>query len=423
MRIALFSPLPPSPTGVADYSRLLLQGLSERFPVEAYTGEPIDPPLDVPCYSWQEFEKRQSVEPKALPLYQMGNSLYHDFMYPLVFHHPGVLVLHDLVLHHSRLAMYMNSPEVADYKADMGDTGKRDRALAKLSQYTAEVEASYPNHGGEIAEIAIRMGGGRLLYEYPLHELLVRASKMTLVHNRAARDELQARCPESAIRVVRMGIELADVVSRDEARQQLSLGKETVLASFGLVTPEKRISIALRCLKRMIDEGVDARYILVGATVPHYDAREEAARLGVAERVQFTERVSESDFRLYASAADICLNLRYPSAGETSATLLRLLAAGRAVMVTDQVRELDYPDTVVARASLDGDEDGLFCDVMDLLRDPDRRRRLERCAREYVEAEHNPDAMFDDYAACLADAQELPTPPVELPGHLSSASS
>ena len=68
--------------------------------------------------------------------------------------------------------------------------------------------------------------------------------------------------------------------------------------------------------------------------------------------------MSETDFWLYASAADICLNLRYPSAGETSATLLRLLAAGRAVMITDQVRELDFPDSVVARASLDGDEDG-----------------------------------------------------------------
>jgi len=97
-----------------------------------------------------------------------------------------------------------------------------------------------------------------------------------------------------------------------------------------------------------------------------------------------------------------------------------LLAAGRTVRVTDQLRELDYPDTVVARTSLDGDEDGLFCDVMDLLHDPDRRRRLERCAREYVEAEHSPARMFDDYAACLAEARSLPTPRVELPPHLSS---
>lgn len=419
MRIALFSPLPPSPTGIADYSRLLLQGLSERFPVEAYTDRPPDPPLDVPCYSWKEFEKRRSLAPRALPVYQMGNSLHHDFVYPLAFRHPGVLVLHDLVLHHSRLAMYMNSAEVADYKADMGHTGKRDRALAKLAEYAAEVEASYPGHGGEIAEVAVRMGGGRLLYQYPLHELLVQSSKMTLVHNRVARQELEASFPESAIRVVRMGIELPELTSRDAARQRFGLGKETILASFGLVTPEKRISIALRCLKKMIDEGVNARYVLVGGTVPHYDARREAEELGVAERVLFTGRVSETDFHLYASAADVCLNLRYPSAGETSATLLRLLAAGRAVLITDQVRELDYPDSVVARTSLDGDEDGLFCDVMDLLHDPDRRRRLERCSREYVEAEHNPRVMFEDYTRCLEEAKELPSAFIQLPRHLS----
>ena len=99
--------------------------------------------------------------------------------------------------------------------------------------------------------------------------------------------------------------------------------------------------------------------------------------------------------------------------------LLRLLAAGRAVMVTDQVRELDLPDTVVARTSLDGDEDGLFCDVMDLLRSPDRRQRLEKNARDYVRAEHSPDAMFEDYARCLEEAERLPSPSIELPRHLS----
>jgi len=214
-------------------------------------------------------------------------------------------------------------------------------------------------------------------------------------------------------------MEVPEVVSRDEARRCLGPGKETILASFGLVTPEKRISIALRCLKRFVDEGVDARYILVGGTVPHYDARAEAEQLGVAERVQLTERVSETNFWLYASAADICLNLRYPSAGETSATLLRLLAAGRAVMITDQVHELDFPDSVVARASPDGDEDGLFCDVMDLLRSPECRRRLENRAREYIRSEHNPDAMLEDYVRCLEEMEELPSPSIDLPHHLS----
>ena len=418
MRVAMFSPLPPSPTGVADYSRLLLEGLAAKFPVEAYTSGAIDSTVDVPCYSWKEFEERQSVEPKAIPLYQMGNSLHHDFIYPIAFRHPGVLVLHDLVLHHSRLAMYMKSPEVAEYRADMGNTAKQDRALEKLSEYTAEVEASYPLEGTEVAEIAIRMGGGRLLYEYPLYELLVKANKMVLVHSHPAREKLLESCPDSTVRVVRMGIELPELVSREEARQRLGLGEEIILASFGLVTPEKRISFALRSLRRLLDEGVDARYILVGGTVPHYDAREEAEQLGIAEHIELTGRVEEQSFWLYAAAADLCLNLRYPTAGETSATLLRLLAAGRAVMVTDQVQALDFPDDVLARASLDGDEDGLFCDVIDLLRNPDRRRRLETSAKKHIETEHSPEVMLEDYVRCLKETEELPVPSVELPAHL-----
>ena len=419
MRVAFFSPLPPSPSGVADYSRLLLDGLAAKFPIEAYTSGAIDSTIGVPCYSWKEFEQRQTAEPRAIPVYQIGNSLHHDFIYSIAFRHAGVVVLHDLVLHHSRLAMYMKSPEVVEYRADMGNTTKRDRAMDKLSEYTSEVEASYLLEGSEVAEIAIRMGGGRLLYEYPLHELLVKANKMVLVHSAAARDKLLESCPESNVRVVRMGIAAPEGVSREEARQRLGLGKKIILASFGLVTPEKRIPIALRSLRRLLNEGVDAQYILVGGTVPHYDAREEAEQLGIAEHVELTGRVEEQRFWLYAAAADLCLNLRYPTAGETSATLLRLLAAGRAVMVTDQVQALDFPDAVLVRASLDGDEDGLFCDVLDLVRDPDRRRRLEREAREYIEAEHSPNAMFEDYARCLEEVEGFPTPSVELPRHLS----
>lgn len=56
---------------------------------------------------------------------------------------------------------------------------------------------------------------------------------------------------------------------------------------------------------------------------------------------------------------------------------------------------------------------------MDLLRDPERRRRLEVCAREYVEVEHNPSAMFDDYAGCLAEAERLPSSSIKLPRHLA----
>jgi glycosyltransferase involved in cell wall biosynthesis len=350
----------------------------------------------------------------------MGNSRYHDFIYPLLFRHRGVLVLHDLVLHHSRLASYLQSPEVAAYRADMGDRGKRTRALTRLQEYVAEVEAAYPRDGATVAEVAVRMGGGRLLYAYPLYELLVRASRMSLVHSHPAREQVLEACPQSVVHRVRMGVELPRPVPREEARQRLGLGSGWILASFGLVTPEKRISMTLRCLKRLLNEGLELRYILVGGTVPHYDALAEARQIGVAHQVTLTGRVSADDFRLHAFASDLCLNLRYPSAGETSASLLSLLATGSVVLVTDQTHYSDFPDSVVSRVRLQGDEDGLFCDIMDLIRQPRRRRSLEESSRKFVSSEHSLDVMAEDYASCLEEAAGLPAPKIELPRHLES---
>ena len=75
---------------------------------------------------------------------------------------------------------------------------------------------------------------------------------------------------------------------------------------------------------------------------------------------------------------------------------------------------------LVARVSLEGEEHGLYCDVMELVRHENERRRLEENSRRFVVSEHSVDAMVDDYVACLEEARHLPEPRVELPKHLTS---
>ena len=401
VKLSVFTPLPPAPTGIADYSELLLRELDKasNWEVEAYCeGEARKQPFPV------HDAAAATAGATGLAMYHVGNSDHHDFLYPQMLARPGVLVLHDLVLHHARLRGYLESPVMRAYRADLGNRDKRDEALATLDAYREEVMEAYPDKGDTIAEIAIRMGGGRLLYAYPLYEHLVRRSQLTLVHSSTARDEILEHCPDvNAAKVarVRMGMPLPIPMSREEARKKLGLGDGLLLASFGLVTPEKRIGMALKALARLRARGVDARYMLVGDKVDHYDAAGEAEALGVKDAVHIAGRVSDEDFWPHIFAADICLNLRFPSAGETSATLLRLLACGRPVMVTDQIHAADFPCSVVARTSLEGDEDGLYCDLMDLIRSTNRRRDLAIESRAFVEREHSPEAMVADYLEAL----------------------
>jgi glycosyltransferase involved in cell wall biosynthesis len=391
-KLVLVTPLPPTPTGIADYSALLLRELSARAP-------------DLAIETLSTREEVETFRPPSEPhvlVYQVGNSPHHDFLYPALFRHPGVLVLHDLVLHHARLFSHLESPEVRAYREDIGDSTKRESARVRLEEYRSEAREAYPAVGDDVAEIALRIGGGRLLYAYPLYEHLVRRSRLTLVHSDTAREEVLSSCPGADVKRVRMGVPLPTLVPRDEARRRLGLPREDlILASFGLVTPEKRVSTAIRALARLEAAGVRATYLLVGGSVPHYDPLREARELGVGGNVRLVGRVPEEEFRLYAFASDLCLNLRYPSAGETSATLLGLLACGRPVVVTDQVHVRDLPDTVVARSALEGDEDGLYCDLMDLIRVERRRRELGEAARKYAASEASPEVMAKDYLAAL----------------------
>ena len=83
MKVAYYSPLPPSRSGIADYSALLLPALRERVE-EIVVAEP---------------GKRA---PKAdVALYHVGNDPEaHGWIVDALERQPGVVVLHEYVLHH-----------------------------------------------------------------------------------------------------------------------------------------------------------------------------------------------------------------------------------------------------------------------------------------------------------------------------------
>src|SRR5207244_865978 len=84
MRVAYYSPMPPSRSGVADYSALLLPALAER--VEVVIAKP----------------GRFRREPAAdIALYHVGNDAQaHGWIVEALRRRRGVVVLHDFVLHH-----------------------------------------------------------------------------------------------------------------------------------------------------------------------------------------------------------------------------------------------------------------------------------------------------------------------------------
>jgi len=84
MRLAFVSPMPPSKSGIADYSAALVDALRAFAEVTVVSSAPAE-------FDPSSFD--------AL-VYQIGNNPYHTFAYELALRHPGVVVLHESNLHH-----------------------------------------------------------------------------------------------------------------------------------------------------------------------------------------------------------------------------------------------------------------------------------------------------------------------------------
>ncbi len=373
MRLAFFSPLNPAPSGISDYSEELLPYLAQYAEIDLIVdssyGELTNPALEnFPQRSLDEFQARASQYDAIV--YHMGNSPAHAHIYETLLKFPGVVVMHDVVLHHLRAWLTLERGKRAEYldamKSEYGDAG----------EHTAL---------GEI--------GGRALadrFEFPLNENVVRAARALIVHSEYAAKQIQPLAPNAPVALIPMGIEIPKVISREAARETLSLARdEFVIALFGDVQPNKRVLPALQAFAQFREQFPNSRFLLIGRVSPLFDVRGAAETLGIADAVELVGYAPREKYDAYTAAADVCLNLRYPTAGETSASLLRLFAAEKACIVTDTGAFSDLPDDVCIKIRADAWEGKNLREAFEFFaRDARRGMLLGKFARAFVEQGH-----------------------------------
>ena len=136
-----------------------------------------------------------------------------------------------------------------------------------------------------------------------------------------------------------------------------------------------------------------------------------ADELGVTERVHVTGFLDYSDFERAITACDLCLNLRYPTAGETSASLLRVLALGRPAVVSDFAQFAELPDDLALKVPLgEGEEVALAEAAGAVVADPARLAAMGQAARDHVRDAHDPPAAAAPIGAALAELARLEPP-------------
>ena len=102
------------------------------------------------------------------------------------------------------------------------------------------------------------------------------------------------------------------------------------------------------------------------------------------EATTITGYVAEADLDAYIAAADLVINLRFPSVGESSGTLARALSAGRCCIVNDTATYAEIPRDAVVHIPILGTVPALVRAMEALLGDGDLRAMFGERARSYA---------------------------------------
>lgn len=373
MRIACFTPLPPVKSGISQYSEELLPYLALRLDVDIFIDD-YEPRKGLRemlrIYSYKEFEERNKKDPYDLCLYQMGNNPFHFYMYPFLLKYPGITVMHDYVLHHFYGGYYL--------------------ARGDKDGYIREMEYNYGAKGREMAERRI-MGIWTELqnFIFPANKRIIDSSIGIIVHNDYARNMIERTHTDALVKKIFMGMPAINkpLFNKADVKKRLGIPYDSfVVGSYGFVTPIKRLDSVLRAFREFLKEIPYALLLIVGEVNEHNRGFLDLVKqLGLEKRVRITGFVPEEEFNDYILATDVAVNLRYPTAGETSASLLRVMGMGVPVIVSNYRQFAELSDRSCVKINLGKDEVGDLRDALiGLASSKGERNTLGENARKYV---------------------------------------
>ena len=361
MTVGFYSPLPPARTGVADYSARLLEGLRLHGEVRI-----------APARRSREYD---------VALYHLGNNSLHAAIYRQALEQPGVVVLHDAVLHHFLLGALGPEAYVEEF---VYNYGAWNRAL-----------------GGDLWQYRAGSASDSRYFQFPMLKRIAERSLAVIVHNPAAARAVKAHAPQTAVVEIPHHFSSPDQPSeRAIARYRESLGLrpgDFVFGVFGYLRESKRLATILNVFATLRRERPESALLITGAFVSP-DLERALEPLLAQPGIVYRPHLSECEFWLAAGAVDACINLRYPSAGETSAIAIRLMGIGKPVLVTEAEECARFPaDACLRIASGLEERDSLWSHLVLLTSVPGVGRAIGLRGAGYIGAHHRLEQVARQY--------------------------
>ncbi|MEK6420540.1 MAG: glycosyltransferase [Burkholderia gladioli] len=387
--LTFVSPLPPERSGISWYSADLIRALARFYEITVVTGQPLidDPWILANCRVRTIEWLRTNAHSVDRVLYHFGNSHFHLHMFDLLRVAPGAVVLHDFFISglqaHRDISGFLPHAWIRELYASHGYQAVRER-LDCVSW----------------DDIVTNIMG-----RYPTNLSLLQQAPSIIVHSNYARELARQWYGEKIQkdwRVIPLLRAAAKKITREQARKRLDISDDAfVVTSFGILHSHKRNHRLLDAFlaSRLVD---DKRCTLIFVGENHggdYGAAlvERIRSSGLQDRIRITGWTDAATYDTYLAAADVGVQLRTLSRGETSAAVLDCLNYGLATIVNANGSMADFPSDAVCMLPDEFEDRELTTALETLYENGNLRHNLGATARQLVSTRHSPRACAEQY--------------------------
>lgn len=387
-RLACVSPLPPAKTGIATYTSDLIPELSRYYRVDLVVKDHEISQVDVGSNLGganivSESQFRANARSYDRIIYQFGNSDNHDHMFALLKETGGVVVLHDFFL----------SGILAHLEWSRIDTNAWTQELYRSHGYKGLI---FRKDAAEEVDA---------LWQFPCSQSVAEAADHVIVHSKYSQnlarkwygDELAKR-----FTIIPHLREATFEVDRSAARQKLGIDEgDFVVCSFGFVSPTKLSHQLIDAWSNSkLNRQGRCRLIFVGENHPG-EYGQQLQRLidkfTGKGTVSITGWADNEDFQTYLAAADVAVQLRTLSRGETSGAVLDCMNFGVPVIVNANGSMADLPLEAAIILPENFTSAELAGELEELYANGGLRDRMSSQARRIISEEHSPKTCAESY--------------------------
>jgi glycosyltransferase involved in cell wall biosynthesis len=395
-KLAFVSPLPPEKSGISFYSTELIPALSKYYDVDVIVVQESvsDKWVSDNCLVLTPAMLVENRHLYERVIYHFGNSHFHAHMFDLLEQVPGVVVLHDFYL--------------GDLMYHMEGNGGRTHWFAR---------ALYNAHGYKpVTDYFTKEDIHSTLKEHPISYSVFEKSQSVIVHSNYAKKLVEERYHEdNSIHCYEIPLlrEPAPQLDRAESRKRLGIdSNDFVVCSFGLLGRHKLNNRLVDAwLSSLLAQQPECKLIFVGEAPNDSYGISVINSIKRRKDVEITGWADEKTYCDYLAAADVAVQLRSESRGETSAAVLDCMNYGLATIINSSgsMVELSKDDVLMLSHESDSGEmtNDLRITLEDLWQDSSVREAYGESAKSTIRTKHAPAECAKQYAEVIEQGRKL----------------